>query len=106
MAMSAGARAAANGVPITTCPFGVCQGLEDEFHEDILISSWVLGWGEEVIRAGVQDCFDVGIEFSDMTQEGEQPALLFLMPSNRLRAALVDGFTQGVIIGDFNGVLQ
>lgn len=109
LGMTAGSSAAAAGCPITDCPFGVCVGVDDEFHEDVLISSWVIGWSEEMMFQAIDEHFYLGVEFSDIGDVGLEHMPGQFLPvdaSGRIRTALVEGFTTGVIVGDFGGVWQ
>lgn len=93
--MKAGADAARKGVPITECPFGVCKGPQDDNHPDTAISSWVLGYMEELTRSEIDNYFRLGTQAADMH------GLVIPTPSNpRVKQALIDGYTSEVVQAD------
>lgn len=97
--MYAGAEAARRAIPITQCPFGVCRGVQDESHSDILISSWVLGYMEETIQLAVDAHYRIGADLANTHGEA------VLAPGNkRVKQALVDGFTHAVMLFDLQAV--
>ena len=89
---AAGVQAARNGIPVTQCPFGVCRGMQDEYHDNVWVSSWVLGYGEEVARRDILVHWRLGADLSDLH------GFAIASPKNpRVKQALIDGFTALVV---------
>lgn len=93
-AMRTGAAAALRGDPITQCPFGVCKGPEDESHDDVQISSWVIGYLEEAARKDIEKFSLIGMHMAHVHAE----KISVPSPANsRVMAALIEGFTSEVV---------
>jgi len=89
--MTAGAEAARFGIPITCCPFGDCKGVEDEWNDDVLISSWALGYAEEMIQRDIALFRDIGIDAS------LEHGMMIPSPDNsRVKQSLIDSFSHAV----------
>lgn len=90
---SAGEAAAGKGLPITQCPFGVCQGAVDENHANPLICGWVNGYMEFSVQRDITALYFFGGQV--MAQEH---GVALPTPANpRVKQALVDGFIAGVM---------
>jgi hypothetical protein len=102
--MSAGAKAARSRKPITECPYGPCRGAEDEFHPDIQISSWVLGYMEAVISKSCRAYLKYGLESGVAVDPEQTYGVAWPAPTNpRVRDELIAGFAQSILINTETG---